>query len=122
VLSWERWRGWSCRDRAPSTSTAGGDGGGFSPFGPPPLLDQRSLMALSPSPTEINSMMFRIACPCGHVGIADAQTLPRSMTCSRCGSARHVEAADGARIVNRVAFEEWLFGAPGSPRVTERKL
>jgi hypothetical protein len=67
-------------------------------------------------------MMLRIECTCGHSGIVSAGSLPRSMTCSRCGSARHVEAADGARIVNRVAFEEWLFGAPGSPRVTERKL
>ena len=33
---------------------------------------------------------------------------------------RHVEA--GARITNRVAVLEWLLGAPGSPRVTERKL
>ena len=59
---------------------------------------------------------------CGHIGLVSARKLPRSLTCSRCGSCRYVEAEDGARIVNRVAFEEWLFGASGAPRVTERKL
>ena len=55
-------------------------------------------------------------------GIVYAETLPRSLTCSRCGSCRYVKVEDGARIVNRVAFEEWLLGASGAPRVTERKL
>jgi hypothetical protein len=53
--------------------------------------------------------MLKISCPCGHTGITDAR-LPRVLTCSRCGLCRYVEAEDGARIVNRVAFEEWLFG------------
>jgi hypothetical protein len=65
-------------------------------------------------------MMLRIACTCGHTGVAAAETLPRELTCSRCGSCRRVEPADGARIVNRVAFEEWLFGAPGAPRAQSR--
>jgi hypothetical protein len=60
-------------------------------------------------------MMLRIACTCGHTGIAAAE-LPRELTCSACGSSRRVEAADGKRIVNRLAFQEWLLGAPGSPR------
>jgi hypothetical protein len=34
----------------------------------------------------------------------------RELTCSRCGSSRLIEADDGARIVNRVGLEEWLFG------------
>jgi hypothetical protein len=62
-------------------------------------------------------MMLKIACQqCGHVGLVNAETLPRSLTCSRCGSCRYVKGEDGTRIVNRVAFEEWLLGAPGAPR------
>jgi hypothetical protein len=82
---------------------------------PPLLLDGRSVMALSPLPKG-NTMMVKVVCTCGHVGIVSAESLPRDLVCSRCGSCRHVEAEDGTRIVNRVAFEEWLFGAPGAPR------
>jgi hypothetical protein len=46
--------------------------------------------------------------PCGHVGLVSAETLPRELTCARCGSCRHVE--NGARIVNKIAFQEWLLG------------
>ena len=54
-------------------------------------------------------MILKIACQhCGHVGLANAETLPRELTCARCGSCRRVDAEDGARIVNRIAFEEWL--------------
>ena len=68
-------------------------------------------------------MMLKIACQqCGHIGLINAETLPRDLVCSRCGASRRVEAKDGARIVNRVALEEWLLGASGAPRVTERKL
>jgi len=55
-------------------------------------------------------MLLKIACQRGHIGIANAESMPRRLTCSRCGSRRRVEAEDDARIVNRVAFEEWLFG------------
>jgi hypothetical protein len=65
-------------------------------------------------------MMLRITCPCGHVGVAEAATLPRSLTCSACGESRHVEAKDGERIKNPVAFEEWLLGASG-PRGSQKK-
>jgi hypothetical protein len=61
-------------------------------------------------------MLLKIACTCGHVGIVSAETLPRELTCARCGSSRRVEAEDGTRIVNRVAFEEWLFGEHKAPR------
>jgi hypothetical protein len=67
-------------------------------------------------------MMLKIMCTCGHTGIVSAATLPRELQCSRCGCGRRVEAKDCARIVNRVALEEWLLGASGAPRVTERKL
>jgi transcription elongation factor Elf1 len=68
-------------------------------------------------------MILRIECAsCNHAGIVDAETLPRLLTCSHCGSSRRIERKDGARIANRVAFEEWLLGASGAPRVTERKL
>jgi hypothetical protein len=77
-------------------------------------------MALSPLPTEGNTMMVKVVCTCGHSGVVNAETLPRELTCSRCGSCRYVEAEDGTRIVNRVAFEEWLFGAPGAPRAQSR--
>jgi hypothetical protein len=43
----------------------------------------------------------------------------RSLTCSACGESRHVES--GVRITNRAAVLEWLLGASGAPRVTERK-
>ena len=65
-------------------------------------------------------MLVKIECTCGHVGLADAATLPRSLTCSACGEIRHVES--GERITNRAAVLEWLLGASGAPRVTERKL
>ena len=64
--------------------------------------------------------LVKVACPCGHVGLADAATLPRSLTCSACGESRHIES--GERITNRAAVLEWLLGASGAPRVTERKL
>jgi len=67
-------------------------------------------------------MMLKIACPCSHVGVAPAESLARELTCSACGESRRVGAKDGARIVSRLAFEEWLLGASGAPRVTERKL
>jgi hypothetical protein len=67
-------------------------------------------------------MLIRVTCPCGHVGLFNAETLPRDLVCSHCGVGRRIERKDGARIVNRVAFEEWLLGASGAPRVTERKL
>jgi hypothetical protein len=47
-------------------------------------------------------MMLRIACTCGHTGVVSAESLPRSLTCSRCGSCRYVKGEDGTRIVNRV--------------------
>jgi hypothetical protein len=62
-------------------------------------------------------MLLTISCPsCGHVGLAKSEILPRDLVCSHCSASRHVEARHGRRIVNRVALEEWLFGAPGSPR------
>ena len=68
-------------------------------------------------------MMLKIACQqCGHVGIISVATLPRELRCWQCGASRYVEAKDGARITNRAAVLEWLLVAPGSPRVTERKL
>jgi hypothetical protein len=63
-----------------------------------------------------NSVLLKIECTCGHVGLVNAEILPRELRCWQCGCSRRVEAKDGARIVSRVAFEEWLFGAPGSPR------
>jgi hypothetical protein len=67
-------------------------------------------------------MLIRVTCPCGHIGLINAETLPRDLVCSHCGASRRIEHKDGARIVNRVALEEWLLGASGAPRVTERKL
>jgi hypothetical protein len=58
-------------------------------------------------------MMLKIACPCGHTGIVSAETLPRELTCSRCGASRHV--GSGERIVNKVAVLEWLLGGAEEP-------
>jgi hypothetical protein len=55
-------------------------------------------------------MMLKISCPCGHVGLADASILPRELTCSLCGSSRHVHAKDCTRIRNRVAVMERILG------------
>jgi hypothetical protein len=59
-------------------------------------------------------MMLKIACTCGHVGLGASETLPRSLTCSACGSSRRVEAADGARIRSREAVMEWILGVRGA--------
>jgi ribosomal protein S27E len=67
------------------------------------------------------NMMVKIACQqCGHVGIVSAERLPAELRCWQCGATRHVES--GERITNRAAVLEWLLGASGAPRVTERKL
>jgi hypothetical protein len=55
-------------------------------------------------------MILKISCDCGHVGIVDASTLPRSLTCSSCNASRHVHAKDCARIRNRVAVMERVLG------------
>jgi hypothetical protein len=47
--------------------SSGGDGGGFL-SGRPLFLDRRSLMALSPPPTEHPPMLIRVTCQCGHTG------------------------------------------------------
>jgi hypothetical protein len=70
---------------------------------------------------DSTTMMLKIACPCGHVGLADASILPRDIVCSHCGASRRIERKDGARIVNRVAFEEWLRGASGGPAGHRKK-
>ena len=61
-----------------------------------------------------NSILIRITCPCGHIVLINTETLPRDLVCSHRGAGRRIERKDGARIVNRVAFEEWLFGASGA--------
>jgi hypothetical protein len=44
-------------------------------------------------------MLLKIACPCGHIGVAAAETLPRDLTCWRCGTSRHVEPELGACVI-----------------------
>jgi hypothetical protein len=64
-------------------------------------------------------MMLRITCDdCGHTGVAAAETIPRLLTCSACGESRRVEG--GARIVNKIAFQEWLLGEHEAPRAQSR--
>jgi hypothetical protein len=66
--------------------------------------------------------MLKIACTgCGHVGLAAAETLPRSLTCSSCGSSRRVEVEDGARVRSREAVMEWILGE-ARPIEKERAL
>jgi hypothetical protein len=45
-------------------------------------------------------MMLRLVCTCGHIGVVDAHSLPRELTCSACGESRRVEAAECKRIRN----------------------
>jgi hypothetical protein len=51
-------------------------------------------------------MLIRVTCPCGHAGIVNAETLPRLLTCSRCGSSRYAQAERSARIVSTARREE----------------
>ena len=53
-----------------------------------------------------HSMLIRVTCPCGHIGIVSAETLPRSMTCSACGASRHVEVREGRRMASAEAVME----------------
>jgi hypothetical protein len=67
-------------------------------------------------------MMLRIVCTsCGHVGLAAAETLPRLLTCSSCGSSRRVSVSDCARIMNTVAVMERILGE-ARPIEKERAL
>jgi hypothetical protein len=61
-------------------------------------------------------MLIRVTCPCGHIGLTNSETLPRSLTCSACGSSRHVDAGDGKAITSTARFEEWLAGERERPR------
>jgi hypothetical protein len=57
-------------------------------------------------------MMLRIECTsCGHVGLANAQSLPRELRCWQCGSSRYVKAENCRRVASRTAVIEWLCGA-----------
>jgi hypothetical protein len=42
-------------------------------------------------------MLLKIECTCGHM--VSAESLPRELQCSRCGSSRHVEAKAGELFV-----------------------
>jgi hypothetical protein len=71
-------------------------------------------MALSPLPTEGNTMMVKVVCPCGHTGAVSAETLPRELRCSRCGCSRRVQAERGERIISTARREEWVAQILGS--------
>jgi hypothetical protein len=45
-------------------------------------------------------MLIKIACPCGHVGVVSAESLPRDLKCWRCGASRHVDHDADACIVS----------------------
>jgi hypothetical protein len=64
-------------------------------------------------------MLIRVTCPCGHIGIVSAATLPRELRCWQCGSSRHVEVANGWRMASGAAVLEWLCGAE-APRAQTR--
>jgi hypothetical protein len=65
-------------------------------------------------------MTVKVVCTCGHVGIVRAESLPCELRCWQCGASRHVEA--GARITNKVAFQEWLLGEREAPRAQSRRV
>jgi hypothetical protein len=61
-------------------------------------------------------MLIKIACRCGHVGVVNAQSLPRERRCWQCGCCRRVEAKDcEARIRSEAVFMEWVFGKSKPP-------
>jgi hypothetical protein len=68
------------------------------------------------------TMLVKVACPCGHVGVVDASTLPRELQCSRCGAGRHVEPDSGRAIVSTARFEEWLAGERPRPQARPATL
>ena len=91
-------------------------GGGFP--SPTPLLsprreDCRGLFRPRRIDGEHITMMLRIACTCGHAGLVSAMTLPRDLTCLRCGCSRRVEVKNCARIRNPVAIMERILGDLG---------
>ena len=67
-------------------------------------------------------MLLKIACPqCGHIGLVDARN-PAARAAVLALRRQSPRRGRTARIANRVAVLEWLLGASGAPRVTERKL
>jgi hypothetical protein len=70
-------------------------------------------MAFGSPPIETGStpILLRIACPCGHAGVVSVDVLPGELTCSRCGSCRHIEDKDcAARIRSKEGFIERALG------------
>ena len=62
-------------------------------------------------------MLIRVACPCGHIGLINAETLPRDLACSHCGASRRIERKDGARrrratMMARRGFDLPVFSTP----------
>lgn len=62
------------------------------------------------------TMLLKIECTCSHIGLVNAETLPRELRCWQCGASRYIEARAGARIVSRAAVIEWLLGEHKVPR------
>jgi hypothetical protein len=55
-------------------------------------------------------MLLKLTCPACHlIGLANSETLPRSMTCSSCSTTSFIE--QGERIRNAAFFQEWLTGS-----------
>jgi hypothetical protein len=90
-----------------------GDGGGF---GRPFFLTRTRRCPISYR-TEINNMMVRVVCSCGHTGIASDTLLPCDLRCGRCGSRRRIEAEHCRAIYSTARFEEWIAGERGRPQV-----
>jgi hypothetical protein len=66
------------------------------------------------------TMLIRVTCPCGHVGIVPAATLPRELQCSACGSRRRVEADHGKLIYSQERFAEWIAGTRERPQIRRK--
>jgi hypothetical protein len=68
-------------------------------------------------------MMLRLVCTCGHIGVVDAHSLPRELTCSACGESRRVEVAECKRIRNTTAFvrKRPLRSPPGAEFIDVRR-
>jgi len=83
-------------------------------------------LAPAPAATVVTLMLTRIACPnCGHIGAANAASLPRVLICSQCSHTAFIKSGRPAaspsvardeRAALRAAWERYeATGEPTAP-------
>jgi hypothetical protein len=83
-------------------------------------------LAPTPAAAVVTLMLTRIACPnCGHIGAANAASLPRVLICSQCGHGAFIKSGRPARSPSvardeqaalRAAWERYeAAGEPAAP-------